>query len=112
MPESRLTFSENGHEYSQPLALIWFSAKWCGPCQQMIPVVNSLAERYAGELKVLKVDVDQQQELAAKFAIRAVPTLVLLAKDKALDQQVGSVPLKQLDEWVAQHLSIQKELEK
>lgn len=105
MSKSELTFSAAGHDYSEPLALIYFSAKWCGPCQQMTPVVKKLAEKYAGQLRVLKVDVDQQAELSSNFGIRAVPTLVFLSKDKELDRQMGSIPYQQISHKAEIHLA-------
>lgn len=105
MSKSELTFSATGHDYSEPLALICFSANWCGPCQQMVPIMKKLAEKYAGQLRVLKVDVDQQPELSNKFNIRAVPTLVFLSKDAELDRQMGSIAYQQISDMAEQHLA-------
>lgn len=110
MAETKLTFFAQGHEYSQPLALICFSATWCDPFEQMLSIYTQLALRYAGQLRVLKVDVDQQSALSSEFAVNEVPTLVLLAKEQALDRHIGALPLEALTEWVDGHLV--KEMEK
>lgn len=105
MSEPALKFSVEGHEYPQPLALLWFSANWCGPCQQMNPVMQKLAGEYSDQVRVLKIDVDQQPELSADFAIRAVPTLVLMKADGEVGRQVGAAGLQQLSQWLNQPLS-------
>lgn len=105
MRESALKFSTDGHDYSQPLALLWFSANWCGPCQQMNPVMQELAGKYSEQVRVLKIDVDQQAELSADFAIRGVPTLVLLNSDGEIDRQIGSAGLQQLSQWLNRPLA-------
>ncbi len=105
MSTHALKFSVNGHDYPQPLALLCFSATWCGPCQQMAPVLEQLAAKYPDALRVIKVDADLQQELAAEFAIRAVPTLALLGREAELDRQVGSASLPHLSQWVEEYFS-------
>ncbi|WP_286240854.1 thioredoxin family protein [Neptuniibacter halophilus] len=105
MAEQALTFSVNGHSYPQPLALLWFSANWCGPCQQMNPVMQQLAGQSTEQVRVLKIDVDQQSALSADFSIRAVPTLVLLGANGEIDRQVGSAGLGQLSQWLDRSLA-------
>lgn len=92
--------------------MLWFSAEWCGPCQQMEPIVKKLVNQYRERIRVLKVDVDQQLELANDFALRGVPTLVLLAKNGEVDRQIGAAGLKQLHEWLDRSLSQLNDLEK
>ena len=85
-------------------ALVDFWAKWCGPCLAIAPVVEDLATQYDGKLKVGKVDVDAQQQLAAEFDIRSIPTLLLFKDGKVAEQIVGSVLKKQLEDKVQEIL--------
>lgn len=100
MSNQALTFSPNGHEYSQPFALLCFSAEWCEPCQEMLPDLKRFAEQNPKNIRVLKIDVDQQIELSAEFNVQAVPTLVFMAADGEVNRQVGAPRLDQLNQWL------------
>jgi len=69
--------------------LVDFWAEWCGPCKMIAPVLDELAEEYAGKVKIGKVNIDQQQGLAAQYGVRAIPTLLLFHKGEVADQMVG-----------------------
>ena len=71
--------------------LVDFSATWCGPCRKLEPIVHELAGDYAGRLKVVKVDVDNAQNVAAKYGVLSVPTLLLFRDGAVKDQVVGVV---------------------
>ncbi|HCR16210.1 MAG TPA: thioredoxin, partial [Candidatus Latescibacteria bacterium] len=73
-------------------------AEWCGPCKQIAPIVDELAEEYHGRVKVGTVDVDSEQKIAADFGIRSIPTLLIFKDGKQADQIVGAVPKNQLVE--------------
>lgn len=75
----------------QPV-LVDFWAIWCGPCRQMAPVVDSLAEKYAGRVKVGKLDVDHNPASAQRFNVRGIPTLLLFKDGRPVDQIVGALP--------------------
>jgi thioredoxin 1 len=84
--------------------LVDFWAIWCGPCRLIAPIVEELAVQYAGKLKVLKVDVDQEQNLAIRYGIMSIPTLLLFKGGKVVDQIVGALPRHVIEERVRRHL--------
>lgn len=69
--------------------LVDFWAVWCGPCQMVSPVVKEIAEEYANKIKVGKVNVDEEPELAAAFGIESIPTLMVFKNGKAVNMAVG-----------------------
>lgn len=71
--------------------LIDFYADWCGPCQTLLPTIHKLAEEFEGDVTIKKVNVDQNQELASKFGVRSIPTLVQLTYGKEVGRIVGLV---------------------
>ena len=91
------TFQSEVLDSSLPV-LVDFWATWCGPCRQVAPIVEELAEEYEGQLKVGKVDVDAQQKVAADLGIRSIPTLVIFKDGKVADQVIGAVPKAHLVE--------------
>lgn len=72
--------------------LVDFTATWCGPCKQIAPFIDQLADEYVGKAKVVKVDIDDSQATAAKFQIRGVPTLMVFKGGRAVAQQTGAAP--------------------
>lgn len=72
--------------------LVDFWAVWCQPCRAITPVVEALAEEYAGKVKVGKMDVDHHQRVASQYGIRSIPALLLFKGGKVVDQLVGSGP--------------------
>lgn len=84
--------------------LIDFWAEWCGPCKMVAPVVEELAKEYQGKLKVGKIDVDANQNVAGQYGIRSIPTLLVFKGGRVVDQIVGAVPKKILAEKVSKHL--------
>ena len=86
-----------GYDYTgKTPVVIDFYATWCGPCQAMAPMLQRLAQEYEGRIKVLKVDVDKNQALAAAANIMSIPTLFLINKDGDIERQVGGMPYQQL----------------
>ena len=71
-------------------ALVDFWAEWCGPCRMVGPVVEELAADYDGKVKFVKVNVDEANELASKYNVFSIPTLILLNKGEIVSQQVGA----------------------
>ena len=75
-----------------------FWAAWCGPCRMISPVLEDLAERHAGHLKVVKVDVDANPGLATKFGAQSIPLLVVIRDGKEVDRVVGALPRVALEQ--------------
>lgn len=80
--------------------LVDFWAIWCGPCKAISPVVEEVANDFAGRLKVVKMDVDKSPQTPAKFFIRSIPTLILFKDGTVVDQLVGAVSKPKLVEFV------------
>jgi thioredoxin 1 len=70
--------------------LVDFWAEWCGPCKMIAPLLDELADEYDGKVKIGKVNIDEQQALATKYGIRAIPTLLLINKGQVAEQLVGA----------------------
>jgi thioredoxin 1 len=76
--------------------LVDFWATWCGPCMMLAPTIEEIAEEYAATVKVGKVNVDEEPELASKFGVFSIPTLVVLKDGKEKARSVGAKPKEQL----------------
>ncbi|MDK2786906.1 MAG: thioredoxin 1 [Epulopiscium sp.] len=81
---------------SKELVLVDFFATWCGPCKMMAPVIDQLAEEMDGKAKIFKIDVDEARDLAAKYRIMSVPTLMFFKNGEVVDQIMGAVPKDRL----------------
>lgn len=80
--------------------LIDFWASWCGPCKMLAPVIAELAEEYEGKVKICKVNVDDESELASQFRIMSIPTVVVMKNGEITDTSVGYVPKSQLENMI------------
>lgn len=85
--------------------LVDFWAPWCGPCRMVSPLVDELAEELTGKLKVVKVNVDENQEIAVKYGIRSIPTLSIFKDGNIVDGVIGAVPKQTIKEKVLPHLN-------
>ena len=91
---------ENEVMHSEKPILIDFYADWCGPCQMLAPVVHEIAKENAGVIKVGKINVDEQMELARKFRVFSIPTLVLFKEGKAVSSLVGFQGKEEIEEML------------
>lgn len=80
--------------------LVDFWAEWCGPCRMIAPMIDELASTYAGRVKVVKVNVDNSRQTAARYSIRGIPTLMMFKDGKVEATQVGAVTKTQLTEMI------------
>jgi thioredoxin 1 len=86
------------------VAVVDFSATWCGPCRMLAPVVEALSEEYAGQVDFYNVDVDDDSALAAGFYINSVPTVLIMKNGKVVDQSLGFKPGPQMKSWIEGNL--------
>lgn len=80
--------------------LVDFWAEWCGPCKAITPILEEAARHYDGKLQIVKLDVDANQTVPAKFSIRGIPTLILFKNGAAAAQKVGALTKSQLSAFI------------
>lgn len=78
--------------------LVDFWATWCGPCKMIAPTIEMLAQEYEGKVKVGKIDVDEEQEIAMKYGVASIPTLVLFENGAEVNRKVGFMPKSEIEE--------------
>lgn len=86
--------SSSGH------VLVDFWAEWCGPCKQLGPVLDEVANELTGKVTVAKVNIDENPDTPTKYGVRGIPTLILFKDGQPVATKVGSVPKSQLKEWI------------
>jgi thioredoxin 1 len=96
---SDATFEQEVLQSTQPV-LVDFWAAWCGPCKAIAPVVDELAVKYSGQLKVAKVNVDQNSATPSRYGVRGIPALLFFKDGKVADQLVGYVPQESIEEKI------------
>ena len=90
-------------EQNAGLTVVDFWATWCAPCRMIAPVLEQLAEEYAGKARVAKLDVDTNVRTARRFQVRSIPTLLFFKNGKVVDQVIGAVPKQQLEMKFKEH---------
>ncbi|QPB42888.1 thioredoxin [Rodentibacter haemolyticus] len=84
--------------------LVDFWAPWCGPCKMVGPLLDELAPEFDGKAKIVKINVDENQAVAAQYGVRSIPTLLLIKNGEVVGTQVGALPKGQLAAFINQHL--------
>lgn len=99
------TFAEVVERSGTPVLVdLW--APWCGPCRMVSPVLEELARRYAGQVKLAKVNVDASPRVSARFGVQGIPTLLVVKGTEILARQTGAAPEPALREWLAKALGL------
>ena len=87
-----------------PVAVVDFSATWCGPCRMLAPVLEAVSEKLQGKVDFYNVDVDDCPELAGEYKVNSVPCVVLMKKGEYVDQSIGFKPEPMITSWIQANL--------
>ena len=100
------TFTVNDNNFDEEIknsklpVLVDFWAEWCGPCKQIGPMLEEVAESKKAQLKIFKLNVDENPKSPQKFGVRGIPTLMLFKDGNLVDTKVGSLPKNMLESWL------------
>jgi thioredoxin 1 len=86
---------------SQVPVVVDFWAEWCGPCRQIGPALEEISKEMSGKVKVVKMNVDENQDRPNEFSIRAIPTLLIFKNGKVIAQKTGAAPKRALQDWIS-----------
>jgi thioredoxin 1 len=93
------TFEEEVLKSDTPV-LVDFWAEWCGPCRQIAPALEELANEYEGKLTVAKVNIDENPQVPTKYGVRGIPTLMIFQNGQVAATKVGALPKTKIKEWI------------
>lgn len=102
-PVTDASFKDDVLESPVPV-LVDFWAPWCGPCRMVAPVVDEIAEQYEGQIKVVKLNTDENPQVASQYGIRSIPTLMIFKGGQRVDMVVGAVPKTTLANTLEKYL--------
>ncbi|MEO0392271.1 MAG: thioredoxin [Pseudomonadota bacterium] len=97
------SFDSNVLQSSEPV-LVDFWAEWCGPCKQIAPILEDLAQEMSGKVKVAKVNIDENPDIPTKYGVRGIPTLMLFKDGQVAGTKIGAMPKTDLVRWVDETL--------
>jgi thioredoxin 1 len=97
------TFEKDVLKAETPV-LVDFWAPWCGPCRMVAPVLEKVAEQYAGRVTVVKMNVDENQQTSMTYGIRSIPTVALFQKGEVVDGVMGAAPIGHFSKMLDEHL--------
>lgn len=86
------------------LLVVDFWAAWCGPCKMISPIIEQLAEQYAGKIVFGKVNVDENPHISQRFGIQSIPTLMIVKEGQVIDVMIGALPKGQIENRIEQHI--------
>ena len=95
------TFEQDVLKSDKPV-LVDFWAEWCGPCKQIAPALEQIAEELAGQVTIAKVDIDSSPTTPARYGVRGIPTMMLFRDGQMASMKVGAMPKSKILEWLAE----------
>jgi len=92
-------FQSDVLEAGEPV-VVDFWAEWCGPCKMIAPALEEIATELGGKVKIAKLNIDENPELAARYGVRSIPTLIMFKGGEVADMKVGAAPKTALSSWI------------
>ena len=99
---THLTKDNFDETITEGVTLVDFWAEWCGPCRMLGPVIEELAEKFEGQHKICKVNVDFEEELSARYGVMTIPTVILFKDGVELDKRIGVYPAAEFEQMLSQ----------
>lgn len=99
MKDNSMLEGLNLFDHEQTWLLLYFSASWCAPCKAMVPIIDQVSANF-NQLKIIKIDVDEQMELAQKYEVRGVPSLLLLSNSMTKSWLLGATSAQTVERWL------------
>ena len=93
------SFAQDVLQSSEPV-VVDFWAEWCGPCRMIAPALEEIATDLDGQVKIAKLNVDENPEMAARYGVRSIPTLIMFKNGEPISQQIGAAPKGKLADWI------------
>ena len=103
VPVTDETFDAEVRQADIPV-VVDFWAEWCGPCRQIGPALEELSDEYAGKIKIVKVNVDENPEQAAQLGVRGIPALFMFKDGQVVSNKVGAAPKASLESWIKESI--------